>query len=505
MTAGWLLANDTEHMTAAVFVITSVSSLSSYQAELEGTFRLLKHIEYLNMSPDEIRHWCDNEGAVSATNTTTIHTPGGMLAPDADIILAILHHKRKTGIQSECKHVLSHQDTKKKKSKEDKEQEKKVKLRERRARIREVDVGEGTHAPSPEPSPPSSPVSQGNDSSMLPNSPAPRREIDPKDLSDEALMNMACDDYAGEAAREHMECPKAPPPNVLQPPYEGSKAMLKIGDLWITSDFDRNIHFASTAKDLRSYCRTRHKWSKKVFNLVDWKMIDSVRRTYKWHDFVRSMKLLHGWLPIMHNLGKQTHITQCPGCVCSDETFLHLFQCSHHLMKQAVHGAIEKITDTCSAMRLNSTFTKAFISCITNGILETHAPVPSSPHELATAVKHQNSIGTHKMLQGFLASSWSAALKATGHKKHQQSLRRLHVFLYDLLFQRIWDTRNFILKKTPNQYNKVADMSLTQRLIWYKENRHTMLSLSDCHLANFDEETIRQMGRDTKRKWIKTL
>jgi hypothetical protein len=79
MTAGWLLANDTEHMTAAVFVISSVSSLSSYRAELEGTFRLLKHIEYLDMSPDEILHWCDNEGAVSATNATSIHTPGGML------------------------------------------------------------------------------------------------------------------------------------------------------------------------------------------------------------------------------------------------------------------------------------------------------------------------------------------------------------------------------------------------------------------------------------------
>jgi hypothetical protein len=56
MTAGWILANDTEHMTAAVFVISTVSSLSSYRAELEGTFRLLKHIEYLGLQPDEIKH-----------------------------------------------------------------------------------------------------------------------------------------------------------------------------------------------------------------------------------------------------------------------------------------------------------------------------------------------------------------------------------------------------------------------------------------------------------------
>jgi hypothetical protein len=66
---------------------------------------------------------------------------------------------------------------------------------------------------------------------MRPNSPVPNREIDPKELLDEALMNMACNDYAGEAAREHMECPEAPPPTILQPPYEGSKAMLKTGYL----------------------------------------------------------------------------------------------------------------------------------------------------------------------------------------------------------------------------------------------------------------------------------
>jgi hypothetical protein len=79
------------------------------------------------MSPDEVRHWCDNEGAVDATNKTSIHTPGDMLAPDADIILAILHHKQTTKIASECIHVLSHQDTKEQKTKEEREQDKKDK------------------------------------------------------------------------------------------------------------------------------------------------------------------------------------------------------------------------------------------------------------------------------------------------------------------------------------------------------------------------------------------
>lgn len=233
-------------------------------------------------------------------------------------------------------------------------------------------------------------------------------------------------------------------------------------------------------------------------------MVDSICRNQKWSNFVRSMKLMHGWLPNMHNLGKQTHITQCPGCECQDETFLHLFQCSHHLMKKALYDAIEKITDMCKSMHINSSFSRSYITCITCGILRDHAPVPASPHELATAIKHQNQIGTHKMLQGFLASSRGAALKATGHKKHMHTLKRLHVILYEQLFQRLWDTRNYILKKTPNQYNK-AECALADRLIWYRENRHNLLSESDRHLANIDEEAIQQMGCETKCKWIRHL
>ena len=318
-------------------------------------------------------------------------------------------------------------------------------------------------------------------------------------------MNVACDEYASEAAREHMECPEAPAHNILQPPYEGSKAMLKIGDLWITSDYDSNIHFARTAPALRSYCRTRHNWSKKTMELVDWKMIDNIRRNQKWNVYVQSMKVLHGWLPIMHNLGKFKHITQCPGCECPDETFLHLFNCSHYLMKNALHDALEKVKEICQSMQIANSFTQAYLSCINSGIAKKRAPVPEHPHELATAVKHQNRIGTHKMLQGFLARTWCNALQASGYKKYQLGIKRLHQIMWEHLFQRLWDTHNFVLKKTPNRYNAAENASLDDKLNWYREHRHTLLSAQDRHLANKDEEEIAKMGRLTRRKWVQHL
>jgi hypothetical protein len=131
----------------------------------------------------------------------------------------------------------------------------------------------------------------------------------------------------------------------------------------------------------------------------------------------------------------------------------------------------------CLSMTLKDALTRAFISCVRHGMNNTPAPVPSHPHELATAVRHQNKIGTGKMLQGYL-------VRKTGHKEPLEALKRLHVVLWEQLFQRIWDTRNHIVKRTPNLYNAAEDSTLEAKLNWYRENLHTVLAMSDRHIAN---------------------
>jgi hypothetical protein len=96
----------------------------SYRAELEGTFRLLRHIDWLGLTPEEVRHWCDNKGAIKANKLTAIPNPTGMLAPDADLILAIMDIKRKMSANIKCRYVASHQDKKKRKVKSSKERHK---------------------------------------------------------------------------------------------------------------------------------------------------------------------------------------------------------------------------------------------------------------------------------------------------------------------------------------------------------------------------------------------
>jgi hypothetical protein len=59
--AAWIIAEDKDKWIQAAFLMTDVSSLTSYRAELEGIFRSLYHMDYLGMEPTQtVTQWCDN-------------------------------------------------------------------------------------------------------------------------------------------------------------------------------------------------------------------------------------------------------------------------------------------------------------------------------------------------------------------------------------------------------------------------------------------------------------
>ena len=85
-------------------------STTSYQAELEETFCLLKHIKLCGTEPTKVEQWCDKLRAIRSTDVE-IWSPKGISKPDADIILAIHHLKKDLPNVKECKHVYVHKDT----------------------------------------------------------------------------------------------------------------------------------------------------------------------------------------------------------------------------------------------------------------------------------------------------------------------------------------------------------------------------------------------------------
>ena len=76
--AAWVVSAGEGEELQAVVLLAGMSSLSAYRTELEGEFRCLKHVEYLDIPVSEIEQWCDNERAVIAA-AEPIWSPSGMV------------------------------------------------------------------------------------------------------------------------------------------------------------------------------------------------------------------------------------------------------------------------------------------------------------------------------------------------------------------------------------------------------------------------------------------
>jgi hypothetical protein len=208
----------------------------------------------------------------------------------------------------------------------------------------------------------------------------------------------------------------------------------------------------------------------------------------------------------MHNLGKRTGITQCPGCNCDDETFLHLFSCEHKLMKKAVADALATVhKGGTGAGKLPRPFMDKFVGCLEAGIRDEDAMTSIESPALRRAIEHQNRIGTTKLLQGFVAKSWADALTEFGCQRVSTKMSWLLRQIWDILFQRLWDTRNFVLHHTPNCYRRAECTNFADRLRWYRDNRNSILAQSDHKLVNFEDDEIERMGRKTRRQWVRIL
>jgi hypothetical protein len=141
-----------------------------------------------------------------------------------------------------------------------------------------------------------------------------------------------------------------------------------------------------------------------------------------------------------------------PGLQHADKTFEHLFRCSHSLMKKVVTEGKAHLLNSARSSRINKEVLEEFMHCIECGITGQDAPIPTFIPELREAVRDQNTICTQKLLQGYMAKSWVTAMKSANVKRPHQCTKTLQRLLWDILFQKVWDTRNHILHHTPNMY-----------------------------------------------------
>ena len=110
-TCTWMVMDTNSTYMQACFLLRNMNSFTSYRSEVEGVYRCLCRIQFLNLKPVEIQQWCDSKSAVDNSNLN-LSTPGAMISPDADILLAIQHLRlQMVSSTITCQHVYRHQDT----------------------------------------------------------------------------------------------------------------------------------------------------------------------------------------------------------------------------------------------------------------------------------------------------------------------------------------------------------------------------------------------------------
>ena len=199
-------------------------------------------------------HWCDNEQAVTASSTPLV-SGKSLMGADADIIIAIHEQRKRLPFLVSVKHVYGHQDEKKRKGKKT-DDKRKEKPKFDPTECPPLDIDEGLKSQF-----------------GLGATPTEQPEEEPEQTlqSAEVQINITCDELATETAKAAVDGGKAPRVAMTTLPYAGSKAMLRIGDRWVTSHHKQEIHRARHEPALRTYCLEKFKkynWNNEVFDLV---------------------------------------------------------------------------------------------------------------------------------------------------------------------------------------------------------------------------------------------
>ncbi len=459
-TCAWIVYQDTGRETKACYALHNITSLSSYRSELEGIYRALLQLQRLRSTPDVAFQWCDNEAAVDKANQSYF-TPKQMLLPDMDIVLAIRHICTQLERSSEviCRHVYGHQDT-------------------RTTQVKRTGNNNDSHD------------AQGileEDTATLP-----------------VRLNVECDKLATETTATLIrqgDTPHLPP--VIEPPYAGSKALLRIGTKWVTTASEEHIRNARWESSVREYCYNKYIWTRSTFEKVDWRIIGATRRKLTPTQQMQTSKIIHGWLPVMHMQAHVSGLTQCPGCPCADETMEHLLQCPNHSQtkrrKEKMIGLRKKL------MKLG--FPRVIMEAIRK-LLSHHCDgtppiIPQHPG-LARAVQDQLRIGLHLLPRGLISTQWLLLLQEYAVEHPDRAISGFLKTLWLDFIDDIWRGRNKIVHKQENLHRLREDTEMANKLQWFIRHRY-MIARSDHHLLEYTEDDVNTMTTRRRCKLVDSM
>ena len=117
---------------------------------------------------------------------------------------------------------------------------------------------------------------------------------------DEAMMNITCNEIATDTTAAALGGEAPYPDTVMELPYAGSRAMLRIKQTWITSKYKTEIYKARRTGPMRIYCAEKYGWTEEVFDMVSWDTVGRVQRKLTHTKRMQTYKNMHKWLLTGH-------------------------------------------------------------------------------------------------------------------------------------------------------------------------------------------------------------
>ena len=80
-------------------------------------------------------------------------------------------------------------------------------------------------------------------------------------------------------------------------PLHGYRAILKVGESWVTTHFCICVEFANMSPEIMDYILQRLDISLDTFHTINWNVIRKVRQPHGINCIIRTSKMMYGWMP----------------------------------------------------------------------------------------------------------------------------------------------------------------------------------------------------------------
>ena len=109
-------------------------------------------------------------------------------------------------------------------------------------------------------------------------------------------VNVECDRLASEVSKRAIVGDhQINTEDVIQPPYEGSKAVIKINSRWTTSNLKDHVLYVSHIPKIRTYYNTQFEWQEGTFDTVYWISVKRHRIKIRLHESHQTSKIMVGY------------------------------------------------------------------------------------------------------------------------------------------------------------------------------------------------------------------